>query len=205
MKKHTKRLQYGFSLIELMVALAIAIILMGVAMPSFALWMTNTRIKSTAESMLSGIQLARAEAVRKNVRTRFQLTDGDGHTGWAVVSDSMSNPGTFPVVNNVQSVASEEYGGSAMMGVSTIKASSVNCCTTPVSVGSGAGSTPRPGLVFSSFGRVVTDSSATKIQRIDISSPDNKDAKRLVILISGSGMAKMCDATPGASTYSACK
>ena len=55
----------GFSLIELIVGMAILGILMGLGIPAFSDWMRNARVRTTAESALNGLQLARAEAVRR--------------------------------------------------------------------------------------------------------------------------------------------
>jgi type IV fimbrial biogenesis protein FimT len=82
----------GFSLIELMIGLALLGILLSMAAPSFGLFLQNTQIKNAAETTLSGITLARAEAVRRNTSVRFQfvsdLTDScvlsAGSTTWVV-------------------------------------------------------------------------------------------------------------------------
>lgn len=65
----------GFSLVELMVGLAVSAILLMIAAPSMNLWLQNGQIRNVAEAMQSGLQLARAEAVRRNARVRFQLTN----------------------------------------------------------------------------------------------------------------------------------
>lgn len=65
----------GFGLIELMVGLAVLGILFATAMPAFSNWVRNAKIRATAESLQNGLQLARAEAVRRNALVRFQLTD----------------------------------------------------------------------------------------------------------------------------------
>lgn len=63
----------GMSLIELMVAITVLSIAIGMAIPSFADWVKNTKIRSTAESLQNGLQMARSEAVRRNTVVRFQL------------------------------------------------------------------------------------------------------------------------------------
>ncbi|MBI2509431.1 MAG: prepilin-type N-terminal cleavage/methylation domain-containing protein, partial [Betaproteobacteria bacterium] len=56
----------GFTLIELMVGIAIVGILIMIALPNFTIWIQNTQIRAGAEGILSGLQLARTEAVRRN-------------------------------------------------------------------------------------------------------------------------------------------
>lgn len=63
----------GFSLIELMVALTIVAILLAVAVPGISAWIRNASVRATAESIQSGLQMARVEAVRRNTIVRFQL------------------------------------------------------------------------------------------------------------------------------------
>jgi len=63
----------GFSLIELIVGMAILGILMSIGIPAFSDWMRNARVRTTAESVLNGLQLARAEAVRRNTTVGLYL------------------------------------------------------------------------------------------------------------------------------------
>lgn len=70
-----KHIQRGMSLVELVIGLVILGILLALAAPSYSTWIQNTKIRTTAEAMLNGLQLARAEAVRRNTQIRFQLTD----------------------------------------------------------------------------------------------------------------------------------
>lgn len=70
-----KHLQRGMSLVEVAIGLAIIGILLAMAAPSYSTWIQNTKIRTTAEAMLNGLQLARTEAVRRNAQIRFQLTD----------------------------------------------------------------------------------------------------------------------------------
>lgn len=65
----------GFSLIELVVAVAIIGVLASVGAPAFSGWISNMKIRGTAESIQAGLNLARGEAVRRNTVIRFQLMD----------------------------------------------------------------------------------------------------------------------------------
>lgn len=65
--------QRGVTLTELMVTLAIAVVIGMLALPAFQSMMANTRTKGAAESILSGIRLAKSEAIKRNVPMRFQL------------------------------------------------------------------------------------------------------------------------------------
>lgn len=65
----------GFSLVELLVGMAILGVLLAIAMPAFSNWLRNARVRTAAESVQNGLQLARAEAVRRNTTIRFQLVD----------------------------------------------------------------------------------------------------------------------------------
>jgi type IV fimbrial biogenesis protein FimT len=83
----------GFSLIELAVVLVIVALVLGFGLPSFSVWTQNTKIRTAAESIQSGLQAARTEAVRRNTRVEFRLSDNNGAqgaTGWSVWTISPS-------------------------------------------------------------------------------------------------------------------
>ena len=68
----------GFSLIELMIGIVIFGILIMAGLPSYTAWLQNTKIRTAAESIVNGLQLARAEAVRRNTNVRYVFgTDTD--------------------------------------------------------------------------------------------------------------------------------
>lgn len=75
--------QQGFTMVELMIAVTVLAILLSVGLPSFQAWIVNARIRTTAEAMQNGLQLARSEAVKRNTRVRFILSG----TGWTVQTD----------------------------------------------------------------------------------------------------------------------
>ena len=71
----------GFTLVELLISVAVVGVLTLLALPSFNQWIANTKIRSTTESVLAGFQLARAEAVRLNRGVRMTL---NADTSWTV-------------------------------------------------------------------------------------------------------------------------
>lgn len=66
--------QQGFSLVELVVVIAIMGIVMGVALPMYQTWIRNTQIRTAAESIQNGLQLARTTAVQRNQAAQFIFT-----------------------------------------------------------------------------------------------------------------------------------
>lgn len=82
----------AFTLVELLVALAVAAVILTVAVPAFSRLATEQRVVTASNSLLAGFHLARAEAVRRGQRvTLCPSTDGDScspgvgyHAGWIV-------------------------------------------------------------------------------------------------------------------------
>jgi len=66
--------QHGFSLIELIVGVMIIGILFAMGAPILSSWVQNIQIRTAAEAIQNGLQLARGEAVHRNELVRFQLT-----------------------------------------------------------------------------------------------------------------------------------
>lgn len=79
--------QTGFTLIELIVTIAVAIILATVAVPSFQTIIKNNKLATTANDLISGIALARTEAIKRGARVSMcastdQATCSTSRTNW---------------------------------------------------------------------------------------------------------------------------
>ena len=70
------RASAGFTLVELMVALAVVAILVSVSMPSFGNLIDKYRLKGAADALQGEVQFARSEAIRRN--QAVYLTFGTG-------------------------------------------------------------------------------------------------------------------------------
>ena len=73
----------GFSLVELMIGIAILGILMMFGVPAFSTYLQNSKLRSAAENFYVGMQMARAEAVRRNTQVQLVLTSDNAESGYA--------------------------------------------------------------------------------------------------------------------------
>lgn len=72
----------GFTLVELMVVLIVLAVLVGMAMPSFTQMVNRNRLTAAANEMVASMQIARVEAVRRNMRVALcPSTDGSTCAG----------------------------------------------------------------------------------------------------------------------------
>jgi type IV fimbrial biogenesis protein FimT len=73
----SRRASDGFSLIELMIGIALLALLLMLGLPALGTYLQNAKLRSAAESFYSGVQMARAEAVRRNAQVEIVLTNDD--------------------------------------------------------------------------------------------------------------------------------
>jgi type IV fimbrial biogenesis protein FimT len=83
----------GFTLIELMVAIMVLAILLGVAVPSFRDAALGSRLTAYANDLVASAQIARSEAIKRNAPVRLCVSaggaaceDGSWEVGWIVVT-----------------------------------------------------------------------------------------------------------------------
>jgi len=182
-------IQQGVTLIELLITIALVGILLAVGIPVFTNWIQSTQIRTATESMQSGLQLARAEAVRRNALVRFTLTDATGLTAWSVgcVAATAACPAA------IQSRDANEGSVNARAGIS-IAAPPVPVgayYATPIAAGTGM--TGVEGVTFNGLGRIPAANIATDIKRIDLSNAVDATARALIIVVTTGGQIRMCD------------
>ena len=76
--------QDGMTIIEQMVGITVTAILLAIGLPNYSEYIQNRHIRTAAESISDGLQLARIEAVRRNELVDFRGSAGAGGA-WAVV------------------------------------------------------------------------------------------------------------------------
>lgn len=86
--KQTK--SQGFTLIELIVTISIVGILLSVAIPSFTSTIRSTRLTTYANELVTSLNLARSEAVKRGVQIsvrRKGSTNQNWDSGWDIFTD----------------------------------------------------------------------------------------------------------------------
>ncbi|HEY0845150.1 MAG TPA: GspH/FimT family pseudopilin [Noviherbaspirillum sp.] len=183
--------QRGMSLIELMIGVAIMAILLMTGIPSFSLWIQNTQNRAAAESILNGLQLARAEAVRRNTVVRFELTDTSGLVAWTVGCENV----TAECPATIQQRASTDGSVNARVGVSSTAIPSPTPSGyfgTAIAAGAGVDGGDA-GVSFNGIGRVPSINIGVDITRVDITNAVLSGARRYVVIIGTGGQIRMCD------------
>lgn len=65
----------GFTLVELLVTLALMAILLSMGAPLLTTWTANARVRAVAEQLGNDLRLTQSEALRRNRQTVFALTN----------------------------------------------------------------------------------------------------------------------------------
>ena len=170
-----RALPRGFTLIELMVALAIVALLLLLGMPSFTTFVRNSEIRSTSESIINGLRAATTEAANRNRPVTFSLQgSGAKWTGWEITYvDDDDKPQT------IQQYFKGEAGAS-----------------TKVTISQGAAS-----VIFNGLGRITNPGTDDHIRTIEIDSIVSGEARPLRIIVDDPATAdptkprglRMCD------------
>jgi len=79
--------QQGFNLVSLMAAITIAAILMHLAAPTYREMISAQRRQVMAHELLTGLRMARTEAVLRNRDVVIHALDGNWANGWRVIVD----------------------------------------------------------------------------------------------------------------------
>ena len=178
MMKH----EAGFTLVELMVTVVLLGILAMFAYPSFSNFIQNGQIRASAESVMSGLQLARAESIRRNAMVEFRLLNTlrgqsvPGGTDWSVLAAAPETPTVFDQV--VQTRSEEASSSIARAGVADAAGAEA------AQAGDGLPAT----IAFTGLGRLST---ATAVRQIDVTG--TSQARPLRIVLDPGGDIRLCD------------
>lgn len=176
----------GFTLVEMLIVIAIIAIASALGMPSYRAFIHNTQIRNAAESIQNGLQKTRAEAVKRNANIEFVLDLGTS-TPWKI-----QLPGNTALCPN--------YGPTLLECSTTEGAKNVSYAVLP------AGATT---ITFNSLGTVGAPpnqpnnvNGSAPLTQIDVKNPALGNcesdlpagpARCLRVTVSTGGNLRMCD------------
>jgi type IV fimbrial biogenesis protein FimT len=191
----------GFNLIEILVTLTVLGVLIALGAPSLAEFLQNQQIRAAAEAMVNGMQVARGEAVKRNlaVQVVIEVPDSQYTSGWTIC-DATLDPCDSTAIAADEALPADQrkifQHRSPEEGTSVAR-------TIPVAQDL---VTPAIAVTFSPLGGVVPNfNGSATLTRVDVirgSDPNqcmaNGGSMRcLRVVVSGGGSIRMCDPTPG--------
>ena len=124
---NNKNRSSGFTLVELMVALAIVSILLVLAWPSYQQFVVDSRVSAQANEFLTALTFTRSEAVKRNATVTMCksadgascATAGGWQQGWIVFVDAGA-VGAVDVGDTILRVAAAMAGPSTLVGTTDV-------------------------------------------------------------------------------------
>lgn len=181
----------GVTLIELLVAMVILGFALAFVLPEVGLWLRGLEVRNAAESVRTGIERARMEALRRNTTMTFWLVSDTNKV--LTNSCALSNSGPSWVVSGASpagkcgatpSQTDDPMlvdGWSSSDGSRGVQMSGLD--------GTGAGAAS---VTFNSLGQVLA--TGAQLMRVDISSTSGASGVRsLRVQIDAGGSPRMCD------------
>jgi type IV fimbrial biogenesis protein FimT len=170
----------GFTLIEVMVVVAVIAIVTMLGLPSYRAWIQNSQIYNSAESVQNGLQRAKAEAVARNVNVAFSLlgTNPNWVSSWTITDVSTG------------ATIESRIGGEGSKNVTAI--------------GYATDGTSAKTITFTNLGGVAVNAPASStLARVDFDSVNSAqfpNLRKLRVTIGLGGNVRMCDRNLGASS-----
>ena len=193
------RRQAGVSLVEVMVGVTLAGLLIAMAIPSFQQGNQNRQIRTAAETIQNGLQLARTEALQRNRVIKFQLLEANG---WRVGCDTPETnliDGQQACPETLQERPSSEGSRTAEVARVTVDRTS----------GSVSGEFDE--LKFTPLGRVSTLAAANNNAVFRVTNPGGGtcvaaggDMRCLSVIVTTGGQVRMCDPAVASPDPRAC-
>lgn len=189
----------GFTLVELMVTIALLAILLGLAAPAFSEMIRNSQVRTVADGIQTGLRTAQAESVRKSRQMVFFLTNDPPSQGAKPAIN-----GSNWVIFSLPHVGEEKPDGTPAAPAY------IQGGSTKSDRAAGVAITGTSAVCFSSNGR-ISNNAATGItgatcngiaQNYDVSTASA--TKKLRVQLAIGGQVRMCDLTKPAEATDGC-
>lgn len=177
MKRLNQSQNIGFTLIELMVTIAVAAVLLVIAAPNFVAFQRSSELTSAANSFVAALGAARGEAMKRGRQAVVvPRQDNNWATGWTVFVDTDNN---------------QQFNGSDILILQQAALPSYFSAT-----GQGTAQSSPAYVMFNPSGYTQTSdstfqSATLKIERNDISGTAKTQQTRIVV-IAKTGRVRAC-------------
>lgn len=130
----------GFTMMELMIVVAIVAMLAAIAAPSFRETLANSRVKTVATDIHLSLMRARSEAIKRNADVTVAAIGGDWTAGWTVsggIETHGAVSGSSVAIDGEDSVTYRSSGrtsaGAVAISVTSSDTSTARCVTVALS------------------------------------------------------------------------
>lgn len=192
----TRDKQSGFTLVELLLSVAIGAILLGIGVPQMGNWIRRVAVVNASESLQNGLRLAQSEAIRTNSPATFRLVDVDAAA--ATVSTGASGSTTGWRAWIVIGVDANRNPAIVHRGEIAVDSPEVTRRSANANLNS---------LTFTGLGQVRdaggTPLSATAVYSVRNTAPTIRRAR--CVTVSSLGAVKMCNPDTTAMTQTVCE
>lgn len=181
----------GFTLIEVMVAIAIMSILGMLAAPSLSTYSENSKVRGITESFFASAQQARLEAIRTNQKVELVLTSDTPVAANVGTSNTSATAGNW-MIRTVSDDPTPVY--TFVEGKSVREGSGRNDGTSTVTVSAMANSVATPAVTFSSAGSTSLGAPwAVNFASTSGACAPSGRVRCLRVVVTASGQIKACD------------
>jgi type IV fimbrial biogenesis protein FimT len=194
----------GFTLVELLVGIALLAVILRLAIPSVQTLVQNTQIRGAAESIQNGLQFARTEALRRNRTVKFEMGTGSAWTVGCDPSDATTDAaGNELCPATMQSRSAQEGSSNAVVATAQLNAATNAVSGSPVFAGA---------VTFNGLGRTVAATlPAGNNARFAITNPTGGtcvsaggEMRCLNVIVTSGGTVRMCDPAVASTDPRAC-
>ncbi|TWI67549.1 type IV fimbrial biogenesis protein FimT [Pseudoduganella lurida] len=201
------QLNRGYTLIEVVVGIAILGIVLAVGIPNLTHWIIANKAKAASEFYLDGLTMARRQAVAHNARSRFVLTpNANGQYDWQVdlCFPALAVPCTDDTGNWSTATAVASGDPEGLTGFKSVFRSASALPPSNVLIPSVAPEAANA-IYFTELGWVDTSIRARLTRlRLDPATALAGDVRAAALSVTLAGMASKCDPAAQAPDSRAC-
>jgi len=177
---------HGLTLVELLIVLTLGAVVIAVGAPAMGQWVREIEVRSSAALLLSGLHATRAEALTRNASVRLDFPDAEGRPGWRMTCVQVTARCPDTLRQHAVDTGTAVRWGAAKLSTMPSSATAIT-----------AGQEFPASVRFDTSGAVPDVATGDSVARIDVTYNDFADVRRMVVLVSAQGMARICD--PAAS------